>query len=545
MLRAAILLIISSAAFADGATLSPRNGWSFAEGAQDLIQAGSWDCVSAVTTSSGGIGIIATDIFNTVINTSGPRLKVQGNFSLLATLSAPVNTNTYLTLVGALNRGEWWNGLKRLDVGAAALGIVVNYWTGSSPDARSQTFRFSPANTNAYNLEVARIADQFVVFIDGAEVGRVADPGLFDSGQLYLGFNVAPQRTLSVLALAAAVPSDSVSNVSLFAPSLRVASRADSALRNRADARGFLVGAAVNPSLLSLDSYAETLGREFNLLVAENDMKFAATHPAPDRYNFCAADRLIAFAQANGMGVRGHTLVWHDSLPNWLTRGNYSCDDVLRILRDHIDTVVKHFKGNVLFWDVVNEAIAYGPPYGPQPSFWRQTIGPEYVDLAFRWAREADPDVKLFYNDTGGEGLGAKSDAVYNLVKGLLDRGVPLDGVGLQMHVGLTGAPTPATISANIQRLAQLGLSVHITEMDVRIPSPVTAANLAAQAAIYRGVVGACLANPKCEALLTWGVSDANSWIPGFFPGFGGALLFDEQFQPKPAYQAVLAALEQ
>ncbi len=510
-----------------------------------MIEAGRWDCVPAVTTDSTKISITADSTYNTVINTSGLRLAVQGDFSMLATLSPPVNAGTFLTLVGTLNSGDWWYGLKRLDVGLGAAGIVVNYWTGSSPDARASTFPFLPAHPGAFDLEVARIARQIVVFVDGAEVGRVSDPGLFDAGQLYLGFNVAPQRTLSVLALAAAVPSDSASNVTLSAAFLRVAARADTALRNRAEGRGFLVGAAVNPSLLSRDSYAETLGREFNLLVAENDMKFAPTHPGPGRYNFCAADQLIAFAQANDMQVRGHTLVWHQSLPAWLTKGAYSRDDVVSILHDHIDTVVKHFKGKLLSWDVVNEAIAYSPPYGPQPSFWRDTIGPEYVDMAFRWAREADPDVKLFYNDTGGEGLGAKSDAVYNLVKGMLDRGVPLDGVGLQMHVSVTGAPTPAAISANLQRLAQLGLTIHIPEMDVRIPSPQTASSLAGQATIYRGIVAACLANSKCEALLTWGVSDANSWIPGAYPGFGSALLFDEQLQPKPAYQAVLSSFEQ
>jgi endo-1,4-beta-xylanase len=245
------------------------------------------------------------------------------------------------------------------------------------------------------------------------------------------------------------------------------------------------------------------------------------------------------------MQVRGHTLVWHESLPAWLTKGAYTRDDAAGILHEHIDTVMKHFKGKLLLWDMVNESIAYSPPYGPQPSFWRDTIGPDYVDMAFRWAREADPDVKLFYNDTGGEGLGAKSDAVYNLVKGMLDRGVPLDGIGLQMHVSLTGAPSPASVSANLQRLALLGLEIHITEMDVRVPSPATAANLAEQAAIYQGLVSACLMNAKCQALLTWGVSDANSWIPGAYPGFGSALLFNEQFQPKPAYQAVSAALAQ
>ncbi len=212
MLRATLLLIASSAAFA---SLSPRSGWNLAEGAQDLIEAGRWDCVPAVTTDSTKISITADSTYNTVINTSGLRLAVQGDFSMLATLSPPVNAGTFLTLVGTLNSGDWWYGLKRLDVGLGAAGIVVNYWTGSSPDARASTFPFSPAHPGAFDLVVARIARQIVVFVDGAEVGRVSDPGLFDAEQLYLGFNVAPQRTLSVLALAAAVPSDSASNVTL------------------------------------------------------------------------------------------------------------------------------------------------------------------------------------------------------------------------------------------------------------------------------------------------------------------------------------------
>jgi endo-1,4-beta-xylanase len=159
-------------------------------------------------------------------------------------------------------------------------------------------------------------------------------------------------------------------------------------------------------------------------------------------------------------------------------------------------------------------AIAYGPPFGPQKSFWLDHIGPDYVDMAFRWAREADPDVKLYYNETGGEGGGPKSEATYKLVKGMRDRGVPLDGVGLQMHVTLERAPQVEALSSNIQRLGKLGLDVQITEMDVRIPVPPSEADLAAQAAVYRNVAQSCLANSNCKALLTWGVSDAHSWIP-------------------------------
>ena len=272
-------------------------------------------------------------------------------------------------------------------------------------------------------------------------------------------------------------------------------------------------------------------------------MKFAATHPAKDRYNFCAADNLITFAQTNQMKVRGHALVWHQALPDWLTKGGYSSGDAANILHDHITTVMKHFKGQLISWDVVNESISYSPPYGDQPSFWLNTLGPGYVDQAFRWARETDPDVKLFYNETGGEGLGAKSDKLYNLVKGMQDRGVPLDGVGLQMHIDAVNPPTLDAISTNIQRLGALGLEVHITEMDVRVPQPATPANLDAQARVYQSVLTACQANANCKALLTWGVTDAYSWIPGAYKGFGSALLFDEKYNPKPAYQALLTTL--
>jgi uncharacterized protein (TIGR03437 family) len=272
-------------------------------------------------------------------------------------------------------------------------------------------------------------------------------------------------------------------------------------------------------------------------------MKFAETEPAAHSFNFCAADQIVAYAQANGMKIRGHNLVWQQDLPAWLTSGNYSAADAAAILKEHIDTVVGYYKGKLIEWDVVNEAIAYSAPYGPQPSYWLNQLGSGYIDQAFQWAHAADPNVKLYYNDTGGEGLGAKSDAVYNLVQGMVSRGIPINGVGLQMHVGLTSAPSQADISSNIARLGALGLEVHITEMDVRVATPASAADLAAAAVIYQNVLSACRANSNCTALLTWGVSDAYSWIPSSYPGFGAALLLDAQYQPKPAYTAVAGVL--
>jgi endo-1,4-beta-xylanase len=309
-------------------------------------------------------------------------------------------------------------------------------------------------------------------------------------------------------------------------------------LRALADRRGLAIGAAVDVTALRSDmSYAQTLAREFNILTAENVLKFGPLRPARDRFDFSAADELVQFAQNNNMQVRGHTLVWHNQLPDWLTQGFFSREELSAILKKHIQTVVERYRGRVAAWDVVNEAVADNGQM--RDTLWLRGIGPNYLDLAFQWAHEADPQAKLFYNDYNGEGLGSKSDAIYRLLKDLLQRGVPVQGVGLQMHISLDSPPRAADIAANIQRLGELGLEVHITEMDVRARTPASAADLERQAAVYRSVLGACLDSPYCKAFVLWGFTDRYSWIPGFFQGYGSALIFDEAFAPKPAYQAL------
>lgn len=313
-------------------------------------------------------------------------------------------------------------------------------------------------------------------------------------------------------------------------------------LRSLAQAKGRYVGAAVDPRpLLGEPLYAETLAREFNMVTPENALKFGRTQPSRDRYTFRDADAIVAFARANGMAVRGHTLVWHVVLPRWLTGGAFTREELLAILRAHIATVAGRYRGQIAAWDVVNEALGNDGSW--RDTIWYKTIGPEYVDLAFRWAREADPQARLFYNDYDCEGLGSKSDAVYELVKGLRQRGVPIDGVGLHMHVRIDASPEPAEVAANLQRLAALGLEVHITEMDVRIDGAVTEGKLARQASIYKDMLRVCLAAENCRAFVLWGFTDRHSWIPSYFRGWGAALPFDEAYRPKPAYRALMEAL--
>jgi endo-1,4-beta-xylanase len=547
--RNRLLALFFLAPLAYGAPLQLRSGWDFVPGAQDLIQSGQWGCATGVSVNGDTLSISATTAnYNTVINTSGPVLSVQGDFSVLATLSDTGTSGSFLTLIGTMATGsQYWQGLKRLDVGRAGSSIQVNYWTGASSSPTAMNLPIPGTVTDPLTFEVARVGTQIDIFVDGALAGNFADPGLFSSGKVYLGFNVSPGDTLNVLAMAAAMPTGA--SASLTALDLQVANRTGTGLRDLAAPSGLLIGSAADAPYFSDPNYVQKLGGEFNLIVPENDLKFGQTEPSQGQYSFCAADQLLAFAQANGMKMRGHNLVWGQNLPSWLTGGTFDSTQATAILQDHINTVMSHYKGKLPDWDVVNEAVSNSAPYGlDQSSFWYQKLGSGYLDTAFQMAHAADPNAKLFYNDYNGEGLSAKSNAIYTLVQGMVSRGIPINGVGLEMHLTLNGPPSQSDISANMARLAALGLEVHVSEMDVRLAvnssGTASAADLASQATLFQNVLNACLANSNCTEFLTWGVSDLHSWIPGSFPGFGAGLLFDQQYNPKPAYTAVSASLQ-
>lgn len=307
---------------------------------------------------------------------------------------------------------------------------------------------------------------------------------------------------------------------------------------------GFMLGAAVQSGLLSTDAaYNAIFVREFNTLVSENEMGFAAMHPARDRYDFRKADSLVNFALANGMQVRGRTSIWYGNLPSWLTGTNFSRDEMIAIMRDHIMTVMKRYQGRMVVWDIVNEATL---PNGMRSTIWTQRIGPEYIDLAFQFAREADPNAKLFYNDYGAEGLTAKADQVYNLVKSMVERGIPIDGVGMQMHLSIENYPNPADIAANIKRLTDLGLEVQITEMDVQVQkgSGAMDARFNTQGQIYGQILQICMDNPLCTGFITWGFTDRYTWLTKEKGYVELPLPWDTNYQPKPAYTALWNTLK-
>ena len=316
----------------------------------------------------------------------------------------------------------------------------------------------------------------------------------------------------------------------------------DSSLRALASKRGFLAGAAVHAEALRSDpSYGEILAREFNIVTCEDAMKFGPLRPARDQFAFADADAIVAFAQRHGMKVRGHTLIWHRMLPDWLTQNGFLYDDCIDIVRSHIHIVTTHYRGRILAWDVVNEAFEDDGQW--RDTFFLRAFGPEYVAMMFHWAQEGDPEARLFYNDFGTETVNRKSRAIHALLQELLNRSVPVHGIGFQMHLDLRNPPKPRKVAACLNWFADLGLEIHITEMDVAIPNPASKHDLDKQADVYRGMLEACLSVERCTAFLTWGVTDRYSWIPRFTPDRGTALLFDKDARAKPAYYAVKEAL--
>ncbi|MEV0651181.1 endo-1,4-beta-xylanase [Phytomonospora sp. NPDC050363] len=315
-------------------------------------------------------------------------------------------------------------------------------------------------------------------------------------------------------------------------------SQAASTLRAAAAEKNIVIGTAVEPSLLSGETaYREIVAREFNSLTAENAMKWETVQPSRGSFNWSGGDAVVNFAAQNGQRVYGHTLVWHSQTPQWVQ--NLSAAELLPVMRTHIDTVVKHFGSSVDTWDVVNEVVGDNAAY--RDSFWYQKLGASYIAEAFRAARAASPTAKLFINDYNIDGINAKSTMYYNMIRDLKAQGVPIDGIGFQAHLTVGGVP--GDMRANLQRFADLGLDVRITELDIRMQTPPDATKLARQAADYAAVVNACLGVSRCRGITIWGFTDKYSWVPDVFPGQGAALIYDANYQAKPAYQSTLTAL--
>lgn len=296
-------------------------------------------------------------------------------------------------------------------------------------------------------------------------------------------------------------------------------------------------GSAADPNTISESNVKTILTSDYGAVTPENSMKWDATEASRGTFTFTNADALVSFATSNDRLIRGHTLVWHSQLPSWVSAIT-SASDLTSVIQNHVTTLVSRYKGKIYAWDVVNEVFNDDGTF--RNSVFFNLLGENFIDIAFKAARAADPAAKLYINDFNLDGPGKKINALVALVGRLKSRGVPIDGIGSQSHLilGQVGG-----VQAQLQVLANTGLDVALTELDIRIPKPVTSALLSQQQTDYNTVTKACLAVSKCVGITTWGVSDKDSWVISTFPTFDAPLLWDDNFNRKPAYTGVDSAL--
>jgi endo-1,4-beta-xylanase len=327
-------------------------------------------------------------------------------------------------------------------------------------------------------------------------------------------------------------------------------------LKAHAAMRGLLAGCAVNAALLREDKgYRTLLAEQCSIVVPENCMKWHTLRPTADTYDFTDADNLVAFAEAHGIKVRGHNFVWHESIPEWFA-ATVNKDNAQKFLVDHIHAVGGRYKGKIHSWDVVNEAIWVpdGRPDGLRTSSpWFQLLGPGYIDLAFRTARETDPAALLTYNEYGIENDSDENEkkrvAVLALLRRMKADKVPLDALGIQSHIKAGGKDGFGKgLRELLDGAKALGLQVFVTELDVNDDAVVTA-DIAGRdkivADVYRDYLTKVLQGPEVKAVLTWGVSDKNSWlnqgkVRKLHPErLQRPLPFDPDYAPAPAFFAM------
>lgn len=458
----------------------------------------------------------------------------------------------------------WWKDINRMDVNVGETSYSLCVRDGSTegctadipvpiPSTEEITLLFLDANGK--HLQVLDQNDSVVQEIDLSTYPGLNLPnGLFPNGWFQFGTTVGYPETLTVSHLSITTPPSGIHEASWMQ---------EPGLAELAAPRGILVGTEFSPDLMLDERYCAVIRHDFNLgmLSVFTD---AQVWLGPGEYNFDILDQVVNDSASQGLTLYASHLVWgsYDKgvLPEWLKKGNYSQDELLTILHDHITTLVSRYKDRVKIWSIANEA-PERDRY-PKSDFWYDHIGPQYIEKSFEWAREADPDAILLLNAANNESP-RDSETTYNIntlykmVKTMKEKGIPVDAVGMQMHLFLPWTshviPSEADVEATMKKFGDLGVQVMITEMDVNLHEiPGTPQEkVEIQNQLYADMMTACINSGVCTVFATWGVSDLTSWISSSESKWvykthtpdAAPLLFDTEYNPKPAYYSVIQIL--
>ncbi|PWB50201.1 MAG: hypothetical protein C3F13_17185 [Anaerolineales bacterium] len=473
-------------------------------------------------------------------------------------LSVTGSTYNIVKILGVPETQEpWWKGIRRLDIlnngdhyligvrdgTAGSYNIVWDLQLSSSQPFYIIFDQVEGKSFNIYNQD-----GNVIQHIDLTQQPQLNLPdGLFPQGVVYIGSSTAPNSTSFVTGLSVGV----IPNGKWVSSAV-----SDPGLAELAKSHNLTIGTAFSMWENADNRHCRVMKREYGV-AAIYTFSLKGFWLGPGKYDFSELDREVDYANQMGWRVRAMHLVWgavqSDVIPEWLIHGDYGRNQYIKILEQHVKTLVGRYKGRVHEWSIANEAP--GRSFSTGADFWNDKIGPDYIDMAFRWARETDPEAILIFNQDNNESprdpdSSRVIDKMYSTLQQLKANGTPIDVVGMQMHLFLPWyskiAPEKDDVIATMQKFANLGVRIYVTEMDVDLTDqPGTQLEKwNYQAQIYRSMMEACIESQVCDSFSTWGISDATSWITCERQGCvkepnADPLLFDRDFNPKPAYFAL------
>lgn len=527
----------------------------------DWLAQSNWSYFTGAKVTDNGIEIFPTGRVinhsdtstaqpNPPINIRGSHLKTTGNFQIDFAVSG-VDNEASVNFYGQVPviYDEWRQERSSIRFEIKNDELKVRIWDGTAANSIDErTYSLDLENEAEFGL--VHRDDSFVIRANGRSLGTLPTHNVFADGTVWFGADAKEDTQgwkLTKLS-ARGINNDSVEILDAVNIENRP-SKPDS-LRSLSEqnSRNIPIGAAISIiPLLTDKQYNEIALGEFSMMTPENSFKPQFIQPLKDVYTFNDTDTLVEAAENNNMIVHGHSLVMGKATPEWMQKTPEN--ERRKVMVDHINTVVSRYKGRVAQWDIVNEpmsenAIEYkeGRP-GLRNHMWSDAMGEEYIDIAYKTARKADPEAKLFLNDFGLEKDGERWDAFLALVKRLKTRGVPIDGVGFEAHVYHTPADEidPVVLKSHIKILASLGLESRISEIDVLGDDP----NF--QAKQYSEVLRVCLSEPTCTSYGIWGITDlyGSTTLSDRYPVvLGDSLIWDESYIAKPALLSLQAELK-